>query len=437
MDRQLFLSYFLLLLILVLNGAYALMPLADYLRYPEKKTSLLCFGLLLPVIIVFSSIGAVTGIAVKWIFVISLVPALAIHMFLTASGVMRRLYCFFNAAMISGNSILYGMLLAAPFESDNSFATLDPEVCLVCIAVMLLLGILYYKTLSVKIRYLISSDSMDLNYRLALGITAAVTALFFWVMPRYVDVVMTGRTRVTILVFLMLGPAAFLLVYHSMWRVAVSITENAALRESNELRGLEQKRYRELRKYMDETRTMRHDFRQHLLVMDGYARSGDTEKLKSYISQFTGTLSDYRAPIAANPALDAVATHYEAMAEDQSTQIKWVIGLPEELPLPESDFIAIFGNLVENALIAVRELPEDERTVHVTARMLTDAMLGLTVRNPYAGTIKLNKKGLPRTDKAGHGIGLTSVSAVAGRYNGTLDISTDDGIFSASVLLYL
>ena len=437
MDRQLFLSYFLLLLILVLNGAYALMPLTDYLRYPGKKTSLLCFGLLLPVIIVFSFIGAVTGTAVKWIFLISLVPALAVHLFLTTSGVMRRLYCFFNAAMISGNSILYGMILAAPLESDNSFSTLDPEVCLVCIAVMLLLGILYYKTLSVKIRYLISSDSMDLNYKLALGITAAVTALFFWVMPRYVDVVMTGRTRVTILVFLMLGPAAFLLVYHSMWRVAVSITENAALRESNELRGLEQKRYRELRKYMDETRTLRHDFRQHLLVMDGYARSGDTEKLKSYISQFTGTLSDYRAPIAANPALDAVATHYEGMAEDQGTQIKWVIGLPEELPLPESDFIAIFGNLVENALIAVRELPEDERTVHVTARMLTDAMLGLTVRNPYAGTIKLDKKGLPRTDKPGHGIGLTSVSAVAGRYNGTLDISTDDGIFSASVLLYL
>jgi hypothetical protein len=107
-----------------------------------------------------------TGTAVKWIFLISLVPALAVHLFLTASGVMRRLYCFFNAAMISGNSILYGMILAAPLESDNSFSTLDPEVCLVCIAVMLLLGILYYKTLSVKIRYLISSDSMDLNYKI-------------------------------------------------------------------------------------------------------------------------------------------------------------------------------------------------------------------------------------------------------------------------------
>ena len=437
MDGQHFLSYFLVLLILLLNALYALLPMRDFLKYPVRRTKVICTASLMAVIIVFSLIGVRTGIPVKWLFAVSLAPALCIHMFLTGSLVPRRLYCFFNAAMVSGNSILYGMILAAPLESDNSFATLDTEVCLVCIAIMLLLGTLYYKTLSVKIRYLISSDSMDIDYRLALFITITITALFFWVMPRYVNVVMTGRTRVAILVFLMLGPAAFLLVYHSMWRVAVKITENAALRESNELRGLEQKRYFELRKYMDETRTMRHDFRQHLLVMDGYAKSGEIEKLKDYISQFTGTFNDYRAPIAANPALDAVATHYEALSEEQDTHIKWIIGLPEQLPLPESDFIAIFGNLVENALIAVRELPEEERTVHVTARMLTDAMLGLTVRNPYAGTIKLNKNGLPHTDRAGHGIGLTSVSAVASRYNGTLDISTDGGVFSASVLLYL
>ena len=437
MDGRLFLSYFLVLLILFLNALYALLPLRDFLKYPVRKTEVICGAVLTAVVFIFSLAGVRTGVPIKWLFAAALVPALAVHMYLTTSDLKRRLYCFFNATMISGNSILYGMILAAPLESDNSFASLDPEVGLVCIAIMLLLGTLYHRTLAVKIRYLISSDSMDLNYRLALFVTVTITVLFFWVMPRYVDVVMTGRTRVAILVFLLLGPGAFMLVYHSMWRVAVQITENAALRESNELRGLEQKRYLELRKYMDETRTMRHDFRQHLLVMDGYAKSGEIEKLKDYISQFTVTFNDYRAPIAANPALDAVATHYEAMAEEQNTHIKWIIGLPEQLPLPEADFIAIFGNLVENALIAVREIPEDDRTVHVTARMITDAMLGLTVKNPYAGTIKFNKNGLPRTDKAGHGIGLTSVSAVAGRYNGTLDISTADGVFSASVLLYL
>ena len=63
--------------------------------------------------------------------------------------------------------------------------------------------------------------------------------------------------------------------------------------------------------------------------------------------------------------------------------------------------------------------------VHVNAKMLSDEMLGLTVKNPYEGTIKLNKKGLPRSGKAGHGIGLSSVQAVVGRYGGSLEINTD------------
>ena len=63
-------------------------------------------------------------------------------------------------------------------------------------------------------------------------------------------------------------------------------------------------------------------------------------------------------------------------------------------------------------------------------------MLGLTVKNPYEGTIKLNKKGLPRSGKAGHGIGLSSVQAVVGRYDGSLEINTDDNMFTAGVLMY-
>jgi sensor histidine kinase regulating citrate/malate metabolism len=124
------------------------------------------------------------------------------------------------------------------------------------------------------------------------------------------------------------------------------------------------------------------------------------------------------------------------MADSQNTHIKWLIELPYTLPIKESDFITIFGNLVENALIAVSEIPDDNRVIHVNAKMLSDEMLGLTVKNPYEGTIKLNKKGLPKSDRPDHGIGLTSVKAVVNRYNGALDISTDDSLFTVGVLLY-
>ena len=436
MDYKLFLSYILILLILIPTLVYSLLPLRDFLRYPLKRTISYALISLAAIIFLCAFLGNATEMSFKRTILISLIPLLAVHLGLSNGKLKMRLFTFFNSIMIAGNSLVYGSMLAAPLEKDDSFMTMEPLTCLTCLGVSLVLGAVYYVTLTKHLPYLLNSDHLNMDFRLALFISVFISVLFFWVMPKYVSVVMTGRVRVTILTFLLLGPATFILVYHAMWRVAVNLTENTELRQTNELMSMQQKRYEELRAYMDESRNLRHDLRQHLLVIDDYAKKKETDKLRDYVSQFTKSLEEHRSVIAANPALDAVASHYESMAESQGTHIKWMIELPRSLPIKESDFITIFGNLVENALIAVRELPEDDRAVHVNAKMLSDEMLGLTVKNPYKGYIELNKKGLPKTDRTGHGIGLTSVKAVINRYNGALDISTDDSMFTVGVLIF-
>ena len=437
MDLQILLSNMLVLLILAPMMTYALMPLSDSLRFSRKKTGLVGGVLMLAIIGTLSLIGTRAELPVKWLFIMGMVPTFLVYVWLVKEKMRIKVFCFFNSSMIAGNSLLYGMILAAPIEKDGSYITMVPLSSLICLGVALALGVVYFKTLGQKIPYLIRSGALTIVYTLAMIIVIFITVMFFWVMPNYATVVMTGRVRSTILVFLLLGPGTFLLVYHTMWRVAVNLNENARLREANELMAMERKRYEELRAYMDEVRNLRHDFRQHLVVIDEYARKGETEKLSDYISQFTETLNEHRPVIAANPAVDAVASHYETVAEMQNTHIKWMMELSAELPLKESDFITVFGNLVENALIAVSNIPEEKRTVQVNARMLSDAMLGITVKNPYEGKIKLNRQGLPVARKAGHGIGLQSVKGVVDRYGGALDIETDDGMFVVGVLLYV
>ena len=436
MNIEPLLGNFLALLNLAPTLLYALLPLKGCLRYPLRRTMMIAAPCLLAIMVAFTLLGAATSIPLKWLFALALAPTLALYFLLVETEIDKTLFCFFNATMIAGNGLFYGMMLAAPLEVSGTYTTMRPISSLICLGVTLVLGAIYYKTLAQKIPYLIESDSLKSDYRLALGVTVAVTALFFWVMPNYVDVVLTGRTRITVLVFMLLAPLTFLLVYHSMWGVAVNITENAQLRESNDLMALGQKRYEELRAYMDETRNLRHDFRQHLLVLDEYAKAGETEKLSDYIGQFTESLAEHRSVIAANPALDAVAAHYATLADNQDTRMEWRVELPQELPLKESDLITVFGNLVENALIAVRDLPAEQRVVSVHAKMLSEAMLGLTVTNPYEGTIKMARDGLPIARKSGHGVGLSSVQAVAKRYNGSMEIDTADNVFTAGVLLF-
>ncbi|MBQ6623319.1 MAG: GHKL domain-containing protein [Mogibacterium sp.] len=436
MDKTLFAGYLSILLLTIPALAYSLAPLRDHLRFGYKRTAVICGVSLLLIIPGVSFIAYYTSMSFKWALILALAAVFLVHIHVTTGKPIMRFYCFFNSTMVIGNAMLYGIILAAPLETEDSLLTLRPVTCLVCLAVAVVLGVLYYKSLNEHLPYLLNSEPLNLDFKLALSITVFITLLFFWVMPKHAGVVMTGRVRATILAFLLLAPGAFVLMYHSMWRVAVNLTENSNLRESNELMFMEQKRYEELRSYMDETRTLRHDFRQHLLVIDDYAKNGENEKLSEYISQFTKTLTDHRSVIAANPALDAVASHYDSLANSKECYVKWLIELPRTLPVAEADFITVFGNLVENAILAVEKLPQDKRVVQVNAKMLSDEMLGLTVKNPYEGTIKLNKKGLPRSGKAGHGIGLSSVQAVVDRYSGSLEINTEDNMFTAGVLMY-
>ena len=71
------------------------------------------------------------------------------------------------------------------------------------------------------------------------------------------------------------------------------------------------------------------------------------------------------------------------------------------------------------------------------SRLISEQMLGLSMENPYAGRVRFGRDGLPRSSQPEHGIGLSSVAATVHKYNGTLDITTENGIFSVNILLNL
>ena len=67
--------------------------------------------------------------------------------------------------------------------------------------------------------------------------------------------------------------------------------------------------------------------------------------------------------------------------------------------------------------------------------MVTDSVIGLSMDNTYAGKLKMGKDGIPKSSRAGHGIGLQSVANTVRRYNGTLDIRTRGNVFSVNILM--
>ncbi len=267
---------------------------------------------------------------------------------------------------------------------------------------------------------------------LRLGLAAMLTVLFW-----FTAVVLVGRLKIISVLAVPISLFGIFLLLYEMYRVAREFARNARLDRENQLLAMESRRYMELQTYLDNTRRLRHDFRQHLHVIAGLTETGQLEELKSYLHQYESELSEHRPSLCANAAVDALAGYYDHAAGQQSVPVEWKLALPRQLPMPEADLCTILGNLLENALHASQKLPPEQRRVQVMAQMLSPAMLGLVVENRYDGMLKKQQGILHSTKHEGTGIGLVSAETVVHKYNGNLHLETEEQIFRVNVLLNL
>ena len=96
-----------------------------------------------------------------------------------------------------------------------------------------------------------------------------------------------------------------------------------------------------------------------------------------------------------------------------------------------------FGNALDNALSAVRRLPDPEqRSISVIVRR-HGSMVSIHVENRFEGHLVF-ENGLPVTtnsDKESHGFGTKSMRLVAQKYEGTLTMSARNGLFQTDIIM--
>lgn len=186
-----------------------------------------------------------------------------------------------------------------------------------------------------------------------------------------------------------------------------------------------------------QTRILRHDLKGRLVALRVLLEAGQTEAALKEVGKMLheNSLNRHGISETGNLALDALVNYKYAAAAAGGIQMSCRLELPPELFVEGTDLCVILENLLDNALEAVRELPEDERSVSLSVR-LVKGVLFIIVENPYRGDILLDSHGNIQSSKTGdHGIGLLSVERTAGKYAGEAFISYKDGTFRVSVML--
>lgn len=100
------------------------------------------------------------------------------------------------------------------------------------------------------------------------------------------------------------------------------------------------------------------------------------------------------------------------------------------------DLYCLFGNMIDNALEAVKQLEEKERRVINLIVKAKENLLLIQEENYFDGTLEF-EDGLPVTskeDKSYHGFGMRSLRMIVKKYGGELTTYVTDDIFHLNII---
>ncbi len=201
-----------------------------------------------------------------------------------------------------------------------------------------------------------------------------------------------------------------------------------------ELRKEEKKQYMVSKETIDMINIKCHDFR-HQIRKLGREENINEDRIKD----INRLINIYDTTVkTSNETLNVI------LSEKSLTCSKWGINFSCIVNgnlisfMDEEDIYSLFGNIVDNAIDAVKNLSEDKRIINLKIKSVGN-MVSISESN-YLNDKLIMKDGLPKSNKNDpihHGYGMKSIQSVTEKYKGTMEISTDNNKFTITLLFLM
>lgn len=192
-----------------------------------------------------------------------------------------------------------------------------------------------------------------------------------------------------------------------------SVRENSALRESQAL-----------------AHQYRHDLRHHLQYVSTCIENGQEEQAQEYISGICREIEAQKVQrYCENEAANLIFSSFAGRARRDGIDMNICGTLPAFLLVSDSDLCVLLSNALENAIHACQPFAAAGEACTIDVQFYDrEGKFFLQVTNPCREDVRF-EKGIPVSDRPGHGIGVQSICAIVDRYRGVYAFLVKDGQF--------
>lgn len=204
--------------------------------------------------------------------------------------------------------------------------------------------------------------------------------------------------------------------------------------------------FTQMKEYNDLLKSQKHDFSNNLQVVWGMMSIGKTDKARKYIENYTNMLKINEDELEDIKHIDStylyalfLNKYYKCKEKDIhiSFDMDQDVSIEKFNPV---DIVCIFGNLLDNAIYAVKDLKKEQREIFVEIyNSNKEIFLGVCNKGPEIPSdmkIRIFKKGFTTKGGNGSGLGLCNVKELVDKYNGKIWIESDKYIGTKFVISF-
>lgn len=432
-------TYFMLLpqfLILFPAALLCYLPVKGQLKFPPVRTAVLCLGIWIPYAALAALLCLVTRLDVNLVLFPSLLLFFLFYRHTVCSGLSCILSIFVGVCTLMTFPSHFAYALDAWLYPASGSASFSMWAALFQLGLSCLLT----AALAVPCSKYYSRMVRQLSFPQVWYPLLIVQSIFFLfnilMIPHSYKTLYTGRVFSMFLALEIIMFVLFLLIQIIFYHLADTLLEHTRLMERSRILEMEADQYRTLQNYMQQTRRLRHDFRQSVHILSALAEAGNLPDLKAHLQEYEQRWS-IETPVnyCSNASLNALFNYYKGMADSEGVDTNWQLRIPEPLTISELDLVSLFGNLMENAIAGCRTLPQGQRRFALSVEVHQENCMYIVSTNSFDGHTRKAHDAYLSTKHGRDGIGLFSITAIAEKYCGSARFTHSGQEFFADVML--